>query len=92
MLYRYEVLHDRVLDLTVRDTRRHLDVAVARLVESRLDLTRQIGQAAHEAGFEAVRSPSATGARLVLAVFTERLEADCLTPEFAELSHRPPRG
>lgn len=79
------------MDLTVRETRRQLDMAVARLVEPRLDLTRQIGKAAYEAGFEAVRSPSATGAGLVLAVFAERQQPGCLTPEFAEFGHCPPR-
>jgi hypothetical protein len=36
-------------------------------------LTREIGEAAHEHRFQAIRSPSATGVDHVLAVFPENL-------------------
>lgn len=74
--YRAELTH--VLDLTTVG-------ALARVALSSGDITSEdpsacqvVGEAAHYAGFEAVRAPSATGGGQVVAVFYDRLTADAV--------------
>jgi hypothetical protein len=50
-----------------------LGIAPPDLVQQDQRFTQEIGEAAHEHGFQAVRSPSATGVDHVLAVFPEKL-------------------
>lgn len=81
---RYEVILDRVLDLTSEATLELLGVTAAQVVGADLSLPRQIGEAAYASGDEAIRAPSATGTDDVLAVFPELIEADSLLPELLE--------
>ncbi len=62
-----------VLDLTSPDVRSGLDLSVEDLVRDDYRLTREIGEAAHAHGFQALKSVSATGVDEVLAIFPERL-------------------
>jgi RES domain-containing protein len=64
---------DRVLDLTDTATLGALGIAPSDLVREDRRLTQEIGEAAHEHGFQAIRSPSATGVDHVLAIFPENL-------------------
>jgi len=76
----YEILTDldRVLDLTASDTLDALGIAPPDLVREDQLFTREIGEAAHEHGFQAIRSPSATGVDHVLALFPENLAGAAL--------------
>ena len=76
---------ERVLDLTdmvVLDT---LGVDAEYLVRPDHAFTQQIGEAAHERQFQAIRSPSATGIDQVLAVFPENLGATTLGVELVQV-------
>lgn len=64
---------DKVLDLTDHATLDALGIAPQDLVREDRSLTREIGEAAYEHGFQAIRSPSATGVDDVLAIFPENL-------------------
>jgi hypothetical protein len=50
------------------------------LVRPAHGFTRQIGEAAHELRYQAIRSPSATDVDEILAVFPENLGAATLKP------------
>jgi RES domain-containing protein len=63
----------KVLDLTDTTVLGTLDVAPADLIREDHRFTQDIGEAAHEHGFQAIRSPSATGVDEVLAIFPENL-------------------
>ena len=63
----------KVLDLTDLATLDALGITPADLVREDRGFTREIGEAAHEHGFQAIRSPSATGVDQVLAIFPENL-------------------
>ena len=84
VLYRYEVSLDRVLDLASGETLEHLGVAIAQVVEVDLGILRQIGEAAHATGSQAIRASSATGVDEVLAVFPELLGSGLLGSELVE--------
>jgi RES domain-containing protein len=64
---------DKVLDLTDDSTLGALEIVASDLVREDHQFTREIGEAAHEHGFQAIRSPSATGVDHVLAIFPEKL-------------------
>jgi RES domain-containing protein len=64
---------DKVLDLTDTLTLDALGIAPPDLTREDHRFTQEIGEAAHEHGFQAVRSPSATGVDHVLAIFPEKL-------------------
>ncbi len=81
VLYRYETMLDRVLDLTADETLAHLGVTVTQITGADLTVPRQIGEAAHATGSQAIRAPSATGVDEVLAVFPELLGGGRLFPE-----------
>jgi RES domain-containing protein len=59
----------RVLNLTDPDVLSALAIKPADLLADDTTLSRDIGAAAHAAGYEAILAPSATGAGTVLAVF-----------------------
>lgn len=84
VLYEYRLEFASVLDLTDAETLKHLDLDPEHLVEDDRVLTRQVGELSHQFGYQALRSPSATGVDLVLAVFTDNLRAGRLDPELAE--------
>jgi RES domain-containing protein len=62
-----------VLDLTDAETLEALGIAPPDLVREDHRFTQEIGEAAHEHAFQAIRSPSATGIDNVLAIFPEKL-------------------
>lgn len=72
-LYEMSADLDKVLDLTDTETLDALGVSSLDLVRDDHQLTREIGEAAHEHAFQAIRSPSATGVDNVLAIFPEHL-------------------
>jgi RES domain-containing protein len=71
----YEISADleKVLDLTDAAVLDALGVETADLIREDQLLTREIGEAAHEHRFQAIRSPSATGVDHVLAIFPANL-------------------
>ncbi|CAN5631974.1 hypothetical protein BH24ACT5_BH24ACT5_25940 [soil metagenome] len=74
----------KVLDLTEPSILSELGFSTADLVRDDVQLTRAIGAGAHEHGFEAIRSPSATGVDQVVAVMTDNLGAAVLDTELVE--------
>ncbi|MBK5223387.1 MAG: RES family NAD+ phosphorylase [Acidimicrobiia bacterium] len=68
----------KVLDLTDAETLGTLGLASPDLVREDHRLTQEIGEAAHEHAFQAIRSPSATGVGNVLAIFPEKLAGTVL--------------
>lgn len=64
---------DKVLDLTDPATLDVLGITPPDLVREDHRFTQEIGEAAHEYGFQAIRSPSATGVDHVVAIFPEKL-------------------
>lgn len=72
-VWEVRVALEKVLDLTDTTVLGELGLAPDALVRDSHELTREIGEAAYEQGFQAIRSPSATGVDDVLAVFVEKL-------------------
>lgn len=64
---------DKVLDLTDTSIVDGLGIAPLDLAREDHRFTQEIGEAAHEHGFQAIRAPSATRVDTVLAVFPEKL-------------------
>ncbi len=64
---------DKVLDLADTAILDALGIAPPDLVREDHRFTQEIGEAAHEHAFQAVRAPSATGVDTILAVFPEKL-------------------
>jgi RES domain-containing protein len=64
---------EKILDLTNTDVLDALGIVPPDLVREDQRFTREIGEAAHEHGFQAIRSPSATGVDHILAIFPENL-------------------
>jgi RES domain-containing protein len=62
-----------VLDLTDETTLDALALTAAELARDDRRFTQDLGEAAHQHGFQAIRSPSATGVDDVLAIFTGNL-------------------
>jgi RES domain-containing protein len=81
VLYRYETSLDHVLDLTSETTLKYLGITAAQVVGSDLTIPRQIGEAAHATGSQAIMAPSATGVDQVIAVFPELLGSGRALPE-----------
>lgn len=69
---------DKVLDLTNETTLDAIGIAPPDLVREDHRFTQEIGEAAHEHAFQAIRSPSATGVDHVLAMFPEQLAGTVL--------------
>lgn len=85
-LWRITIALTRVLDLSNRNrnTLKALDLHRADLVRDDLQLTREIGVAAHDHGFQAVRSPSATGVDDVVALMPDNLGEAVLLAELMQ--------
>lgn len=66
---------ERVLDLTDASVLVSAGVASTELTRPDQAFTQQIGEAAHERGVQAIKSPSATDVDDVLAIFPENLGA-----------------
>ena len=71
----YGVELQAVLDLREFAARQELGLSDAVIAGDDPTLCQSVGDAAHDAGFEAVLAPSATGIGLVLAVFVDRMTA-----------------
>ncbi|MHB1138827.1 MAG: RES family NAD+ phosphorylase, partial [Microthrixaceae bacterium] len=80
-LFEFSADLDKVLDLTDTATLSALGVASSDLVREDHRFTQEIGEAAHEHGIQAIRSPSATGVDHVLAIFPEQLAGAVLDVE-----------
>ena len=83
-LWRITAEFTKVLDLTHRRTLEALDVDPADLLRDDRQLTNEIGEAAHEHRFQAIRSPSVTGVDDVLAVMPENLAGAVLLVELIQ--------
>lgn len=80
-LYEIDVRLQLVLDLTDGGHVAALEIDAADLVSDDLTTCQALGDAAHYLGTEAVLAPSAAGAGVALAVFTDRLgPTSVLTP------------
>lgn len=64
---------EKVLDLTDDSTLDALAITALDLIREDHRLTQEIGEAAHGHGFQAIRSPSATGVDHIVAIFPENL-------------------
>ena len=60
------------------------ELDVEHLVDDDRTLTQQLGELAHQFGYQALLSPSATGVDAVLTVFTDNLRGGRLEPWIAE--------
>ena len=83
-LWRITAKLTKVLDLTRRGTLAALDLEPADLVRDDLRLTRAIGMAAQERGFQAIRSPSATGVDDIVAVMLDSVSGEALNTELIQ--------
>jgi hypothetical protein len=84
-LWSLETTLDRVIDLTNDAALRATGLATVDLVRPDHALTQLIGEAAHERGIQAIKSPSATGVDAVLALFPENLGALTIKVELVEV-------
>lgn len=84
VVYRYDVSLDLVLDLTSIKTLNHVGISIPQIVGADLTVPRQLGEAAHATGSQAIRAPSVTGTDEVLAVFPELLASGRLIPQVVE--------
>lgn len=80
-LWRMTVDLTKILDLTEEDTLTSLGITTPELVRDEHGFTQQIGEAAHENRFQAIRSRSATGVGDVLALFPENFAGAVLHVE-----------
>jgi len=76
---------EKVLDLTEISVLRSAGLDSPDLVRPTHALTQQIGEAAHERGIQAIKSPSATGVDEVLALFPENLGAATVQVELVDV-------
>jgi len=76
---------EKVLDLTDAATLEALALTADDLVRDDHRFTQDLGEAAHEHGFQAIRTPSATGVDHILAIFTENLAGAVLAVELVAL-------
>jgi RES domain-containing protein len=83
-IWRIQADLDRVLDLTDATVLAELGLDAGSLVLEDRSICHQIGEAAHEHRFQAIRSPSATGVGLVLGIFTENLAGSVLKADLVE--------
>ena len=84
-LWRLETGLGSILDLTDENTRSYLGISLSDVVSDNLEVTQQLGEAAYEHELQAIRSPSATGVDIVLAVFPENLGSTLLHPALDEM-------
>jgi RES domain-containing protein len=83
-LYVYQIMLDRVLNLTDLATRVAAGVSTEVLTGPDWTACQEVGMAAHALGAQAVISPSATGTDYVVAVFMQNLGMGSLEPRFEE--------
>jgi RES domain-containing protein len=90
VLWRYEVDLEGVLDLADPDRRDELGLGFDVLVGPEWTSCQRIGAAAYEAGVCALRTPSATGVGIVLALFLPHVGPDRVKAHLAEEWSSPP--
>ena len=78
------VVLTKVLDLTDATTLQALGVEPDELVRDDLQLTHEIGEAAHEHRFQAIRSASVTGVDEIVAILPENLAGAVLAAELVQ--------
>ena len=83
-LWLVTVVLTKVLDLTAADTLQALGLEPDELVRDDLQLTHEIGVAAHEHRFQAIRSASVTGVDDVVAILPENLAGAVLATELVQ--------
>ena len=83
-LWQITVELTKVLDLTHGDTLEALEVDPTDLIRDDLHLTREIGEAAHEHRFQAIRSASATGVDDVVGIMPENVAGAVLLAELIQ--------
>ena len=83
-LWRISVGLTKVLDLTHRGTLEALDIDPADLLRDDRQLTNEIGEAAQEHRFQAIRSASVTGVDDVVGVMPENLGGAVLLAELIQ--------
>lgn len=83
-LWRITVELTKVLDLTHRGTLETLDIDPADLLRDDRQLTNEIGEAAQEHRFQAIRSASVTGVDDVVGVMPENLAGAVLLAELIQ--------
>lgn len=69
----FEVLLNRVCDLTDPKIRDRLGLQADDLVQDDWSLTQEVATAVRDAGFEAILAPSAAGPHVNLIIFKDRL-------------------
>ncbi|MDQ6927583.1 MAG: RES family NAD+ phosphorylase [Actinomycetota bacterium] len=74
-----------VLDLTAMTTLSAVAIDPTDLVRPDHAFTQQLGEAAHERGIQAIKSPSVTGVDEILAIFPENLGAVAVEVELVRL-------
>lgn len=67
-----------------RRTIDHLGLEASELVQEDRTVTHQLGEVAHQFGYQAVRNASAAGVDDVIAVFIENLRSGVLSPSESE--------
>lgn len=85
-LYEYQAELSRVLDLRSPAALATIGIQPSQLISSDWAACQRLGEDAHTAGFQAIRSPSATGEDEILAVFPELVGASGrLEPKLLEV-------
>jgi RES domain-containing protein len=84
VLFRYEIELASLLDLTDGDVLSQLDIEPASLLDDDWTLTQEIGELAHQFGFQGVVNTSATRVDDVLALFPDNLRSGRITPNVAD--------
>lgn len=74
----------KVLDLTDAETLQTIGVERGELIRDDLQLTHQIGELAHEHGFQAIRSVSVTGVDDVVVIMPENLIGVVMAAELVQ--------
>jgi len=75
----------KVLDLTEPSTLTTLDISADDLTRDDHRFTQELGEAAHQHGFNGIRTPSATGVDQVLAILPDNLGGGVVSAELVEL-------
>lgn len=86
-LYRYDILLDRVLDLTDVGVRGEVGLGLEVLTGPDWAACQDLGATAHALGVQAVLSPSAAGVDDVLAVFVQHIGLGTVEPTLVEEWH-----
>ena len=88
-VWRIQVNLNRTLDLTDEAVLRTLGLRTEDLIREDYQLTNEIGEAAHEQGFQAIIARSATAVDSVMAIFTENIRESILRPNLVERWESP---